>query len=281
MSLGIGNNEQVMAFQNLWRAQERMGVQPSSTARGVDAVRTQQMGDQVALRSAASLMSSLGEWASSTLGSLFGGGTPDAGAAAGGAATAAPAEASVAPAVEGPQTAQSAVLEQMKKTGDGLLGIGSSGPEVEALQEMLKAEGYDLGTAGIDGKFGPKTKAAVEAYQRDKAAEAENPEQGLKVDGIVGAQTRAALGNDRLAAASKMDETVEKLNAGGARGGPDALRADEAKKDRVDSVMDNHVDRNSVSSGKDKPSPSGGGGGGAAAGSGSKDKGGDSGGTMV
>ena len=32
--------------------------------------------------------------------------------------------------------------------------LRESGPEVEALQEMLKAEGYDLGTAGIDGKFG-------------------------------------------------------------------------------------------------------------------------------
>ena len=175
----------------------------------------------------------------------------------------------------------------MKKTGDGLLGIGSSGPEVEALQEMLKAEGYDLGTAGVDGKFGPQTKAAVEAYQRDKAAEAEDPEKGLAVDGIVGAQTRAALGNDRLAEASKMDETVEKLNAGGSRGGPDALRADKAKETAVDSVMDNHVDRNSVSTDKDKPSPGGGdaaapgGGGSASPGAGSSDKGKDSGGTTM
>ena len=265
---------QFPGIQNIQRSQPLMG--PGVVDGGVQ---SQQLGDNVTFQSAEGWMSSLGEWASNALGSLFGGATPDAGAAAGGTAAATPAETPVAPAAEGPQSFQAAALDQMKKTGDGLLGIGSSGPEVEALQEMLKAEGYDLGTAGIDGKFGPKTKAAVEAYQRDKAAEAEDPEKALAVDGIVGAQTRAALGNDRLAEANKMDETVEKLNAGGSRGGPDALRADKAKETAVDSVMDNHVDRNSISTDKDKPSP--GGGGGASPGAGSTDKGKDSGGTTM
>ena len=149
--------------------------------------------------------------------------TPDA--AAPGVDTAAPAT-----AFEAPASASSAVLDQMRATGDGLLSRGSSGPEVEALQEMLKAEGYDLGPSGVDGKFGPKTKAAVEAFQRDQAAKAENPDNALKVDGILGAQTRAALGNERLSKAKEIEETVDKLNKGGPRDGVDALRADEAKK---------------------------------------------------
>jgi peptidoglycan hydrolase-like protein with peptidoglycan-binding domain len=56
------------------------------------------------------------------------------------------------------------------------------GEDVRALQLDLNALGYACGTA--DGIFGPKTSAAVVAFQRD---------HGLEVDGIVGKQTRAAL----------------------------------------------------------------------------------------
>ena len=54
----------------------------------------------------------------------------------------------------------------------------------KAIQETLLALGYDLGPAGADGIFGPKTRAAVIAFQQ---------QNGLKVDGIVGRQTRHAL----------------------------------------------------------------------------------------
>lgn len=227
MSLVDGTNAvQLRGFQNFWKGQDRQGVQTSSEARGVDGYRTQQMQDRIALQSAESMMSSIGEWASDTFGSFFGGSSPDA------AAPAAAAEPTPAPAAsaEAPETAQSAVLDTMKKTGDGLLKRGSSGPEVEALQQMLKAEGYDIGEAGVDGKFGPKTQEAVEAFQRDQAEKAENPDNVSAVDGIVGAKTRASLGNSALARADKVDKTVEALNAGGSRGGPDALRAEEAQK---------------------------------------------------
>lgn len=59
---------------------------------------------------------------------------------------------------------------------------GTSGAGVEDLQKKLKEAGFDPGP--IDGSFGPKTQAAVKAYQQAK---------GLAVDGIVGPQTRAAL----------------------------------------------------------------------------------------
>ena len=61
-----------------------------------------------------------------------------------------------------------------------VLKKGSEGEQVKALQRMLYAMGYNIGSDPIDGDFGSKTDAAVRAYQKKK---------GLAVDGIVGAKT--------------------------------------------------------------------------------------------
>lgn len=63
-----------------------------------------------------------------------------------------------------------------------VLRPGASGPHVTALQERLEAHGFDLGE--VDGRFGPKTKAALEAFQRARR---------LKPDGIVGPKSWRAL----------------------------------------------------------------------------------------
>lgn len=55
---------------------------------------------------------------------------------------------------------------------------------VTRLQQELTVWGYD--PQGIDGKFGPGCKKAVEAFQKD---------QGLKIDGIVGKKTLHKLQN--------------------------------------------------------------------------------------
>jgi peptidoglycan hydrolase-like protein with peptidoglycan-binding domain len=63
------------------------------------------------------------------------------------------------------------------------LASGASGSEVTALQQgLLKAGGAGsaLDPGPIDGDFGPKTEAAVRAYQTQR---------GVTVDGIVGDQT--------------------------------------------------------------------------------------------
>lgn len=65
-----------------------------------------------------------------------------------------------------------------------ILRKGSKGAQVKALQRMLYAMGYDLGSNPVDGDFGTKTDAAVRAYQMDN---------GLTVDGIVGINTWASL----------------------------------------------------------------------------------------
>lgn len=65
------------------------------------------------------------------------------------------------------------------------LRSGSKGEDVKVLQQKLKDLGYDIGRTGVDGKFGLKTAAAVKAFQKNK---------NLKVDGIVGKATWAALG---------------------------------------------------------------------------------------
>jgi DNA invertase Pin-like site-specific DNA recombinase len=62
---------------------------------------------------------------------------------------------------------------------------------VQQLQRLLVRRGYDVGRSGVDGRFGPHTKAAVRRVQRA---------HHLKVDGIVGRATRRAL---RTTAASR------------------------------------------------------------------------------
>ena len=61
---------------------------------------------------------------------------------------------------------------------------GDKGPYVVDMQTKLNKLGYDLGPCGIDGDFGRATEKAVKAFQGD---------HGLKVDGICGPATWAAL----------------------------------------------------------------------------------------
>jgi putative chitinase len=82
----------------------------------------------------------------------------------------------------------------------GVLRIGSSGPDVAAVQAALVRHGFDPG--GTDGNFGPRTEAAVKAFQG---------QAGLTPDGIVGSETAAALGLTESPSVSSMipDVTVE------------------------------------------------------------------------
>ncbi|MET0606496.1 MAG: peptidoglycan-binding protein [Beijerinckiaceae bacterium] len=59
-----------------------------------------------------------------------------------------------------------------------VLTIGSTGLPVRRLQSRMSAVGFSLG--GVDGRFGPKTEAAVRQLQQNA---------NLTVDGVVGAQT--------------------------------------------------------------------------------------------
>jgi peptidoglycan hydrolase-like protein with peptidoglycan-binding domain len=62
-----------------------------------------------------------------------------------------------------------------------ILQRGSQGPEVAALQYLLRHHGIDL---PADGQFGPVTEQAVRAFQAEKS---------LTVDGLVGEETWTAL----------------------------------------------------------------------------------------
>jgi peptidoglycan hydrolase-like protein with peptidoglycan-binding domain len=62
------------------------------------------------------------------------------------------------------------------------LSLGASGPAVSELQRALTQAGSSTG--GVDGSFGPATRAAVVAFQRAR---------GLSADGVVGPQTWNAL----------------------------------------------------------------------------------------
>jgi N-acetylmuramoyl-L-alanine amidase len=60
------------------------------------------------------------------------------------------------------------------------LTLGDRGKEVTDVQTRLRSQGFDLGGEGLDGFFGPRTEAALKAFQQ---------EHGLLVDGVVGANT--------------------------------------------------------------------------------------------
>ena len=59
-----------------------------------------------------------------------------------------------------------------------------TGDDVAELQRHLIALSYDMGSSGADGDFGPKTEAAVRAFQQRSR---------LVVDGLYGPKTHAAL----------------------------------------------------------------------------------------
>ena len=70
------------------------------------------------------------------------------------------------------------------KYGAGMTGQESLREEVRAMQQLLIAKGFDVGSCGADGEFGGDTKQAVIAYQESKS---------LKADGEVGPETMGSL----------------------------------------------------------------------------------------
>lgn len=80
---------------------------------------------------------------------------------------------------------------------------GSSGPDVQALQQRLSDLGFDPN--GTDGNFGPGTEKAVRAFQEAK---------GLSVDGKVGPNTMAALQADTGGEAASGGGTFAAAEAG-------------------------------------------------------------------
>lgn len=71
-----------------------------------------------------------------------------------------------------------------RRSRGSYLSYGSRGHQVAKLQHQLGMMGY-FHHHRATGYFGPKTKHAVKAFQRDN---------GLRPDGIVGRHTREALG---------------------------------------------------------------------------------------
>lgn len=91
-------------------------------------------------------------------------------------------------------------------TSGSVLRQGSRGGEVASLQRALAAAGFSPGP--VDGDFGPKTRAAVLAFQRAK---------GLAADGVVGPQTRSALrGADGFSSTGPSAPTSPVSGSGGA-----------------------------------------------------------------
>jgi hypothetical protein len=75
--------------------------------------------------------------------------------------------------------------------------LGSSGPEVERLQQHLREQGFDSGD--VNGQFGPGTDAALRAFQQSV---------GLRADGLAGPNTIAALKSPSVTSNVTLDQVV-------------------------------------------------------------------------
>ena len=74
--------------------------------------------------------------------------------------------------------------EPVGELGDTLPKVGDEGPDVLALQKLLKGLGFSLGSWGADGEYGNDTKAAVKSFE---AA------HGLPADGVADVACIAAV----------------------------------------------------------------------------------------
>jgi peptidoglycan hydrolase-like protein with peptidoglycan-binding domain len=88
------------------------------------------------------------------------------------------------------------------KQRDLMMGAGVGGEngdkQVSDMQSLLDSSGYKVGDAGVDGRFGPDTAKALKKMQR---------KQGLKADGVFGAQSRRLLTRVAKRAATKSQES--------------------------------------------------------------------------
>jgi peptidoglycan hydrolase-like protein with peptidoglycan-binding domain len=93
--------------------------------------------------------------------------------------------------------------------GRGLLKSGSAGAQVRALQSFLEV--FEHGPGPVDGIFGPKTDSAVRSFQTERL---------LTIDGIVGSNTRGAIGTLKtLADKASVLDPDGRIIGNGARGG--------------------------------------------------------------
>jgi len=126
------------------------------------------------------------------------------------AASAGAGAATKAPAPSTPPAAATASL----KPGE-TLSVGSSGPNVAALQKKLGEAGFATGET--DGNFGKGTQSAVMAFQKSK---------NLSIDGVVGPATASALGLDASKGAAEAPKaSANAATAGTASAGRDGASA--------------------------------------------------------
>ena len=81
-----------------------------------------------------------------------------------------------------PDSVWAEVIDASEPTPEPALSNGSQGEKVEKLQKRLQALGYYTGE--IDGQFGPGTREAVVAFQKNN---------GLDADGLAGTETQGIL----------------------------------------------------------------------------------------
>jgi hypothetical protein len=123
------------------------------------------------------------------------------------------------PVVTAPEVKKSDEVEEPELIINQLnwIGMGAKGPEVEALQQRLKQEGFDLGTFGpnkdgIDGQFGKSTRSALMQFQQklvnDNKMPAKLADGKPSVDGYFGPVTAKAAGMPRPAVSESFELNI-------------------------------------------------------------------------
>jgi peptidoglycan hydrolase-like protein with peptidoglycan-binding domain len=125
------------------------------------------------------------------------------GAAAGGSTSAQP---ELRPDAPGTARRQSGTTGTTGASGRGNLERGAESAQVGSVQRQLRAAGFNPGPT--DNKFGPRTESAVRRFQEA---------HGLKVDGIVGPRTRAALAAANEPGAQRPTSGGSRPTTGGSR----------------------------------------------------------------
>ena len=119
---------------------------------------------------------------------------------------------------------------------------GSTGKDVEKLQNALVKAGYDVGGTGADGVYGKNTTAAVKQYQKD---------HGLAVDGIAGKNTQGLLYGTSALASGGVLAAQAVANGGGKPPIAVEIGAEEEKNTGKDTAPD---DNKGTDKGTDKGS---------------------------
>ncbi len=112
--------------------------------------------------------------------------------------------------------------DKLERLSDKTTRVDREADPVKAAQRALNARGYDVGEP--DGRMGPKTRAAVQKFQKDESLEVTG-----RLDPPTLARLRSGKADDRPSASPRTDGERVKPGPGASTTTPDAELGRDAK----------------------------------------------------